>query len=78
MAEEVKENVEEKVKEKKEVKSVKKGAKSVPEYKKKLVADLAEKMKTSKTVLIASTKGLPGGQFHLIKKVFWLHHYKQH
>ena len=36
--------------------------------KKKLVKLLAEKMKKSKTVLIASTKNLPSSQFHLIKK----------
>jgi len=40
----------------------------VPDYKKKIVFDLANKIKESKTVLIASTKGLPGGQFHQIKK----------
>jgi len=40
----------------------------VPEYKKKLVKELAEEMKKSKTILIASTKGLPSSQFHLIKK----------
>ena len=40
----------------------------VPEYKKKIVSDLANKIKKSKTVLIASSKGLPGGQFHSIKK----------
>ena len=42
--------------------------KPIPEYKKKIVDDLADKMKSSKTVLIASTKGLPSGQFHEIKK----------
>ncbi|MAG38345.1 50S ribosomal protein L10 [Candidatus Pacearchaeota archaeon] len=41
---------------------------SVPEYKKKLVSDLTNKIKESKTVLIASSKGIPGSQFHLIKK----------
>jgi len=40
----------------------------VPEYKLKLVADLADKIKKSRTVLIASTKGLPSSQFHEIKK----------
>jgi ribosomal protein L10 len=39
-----------------------------PEYKKKQVAELAEKIKKAKTIFIASSKGLPGGQFHLIKK----------
>ncbi len=38
------------------------------EEKKKLVAELAKKMKNSKTVLIASTKSLPSSQFHSIKK----------
>ncbi len=42
--------------------------KSVPEYKLKIVADLAKKMKESTTVLIASTRGLPSSQFHEIKK----------
>src|SRR3989338_10022743 len=41
---------------------------AVPEYKLKLVAELADKIKESKTVLIASTKGLPSSQFHEIKK----------
>ena len=40
----------------------------VPEYKIKIVADLADKMKKSRTVLIASTRGLPSSQFHEIKK----------
>ena len=38
------------------------------EDKKKLVKLLSDKMKKSKTVLIASTKNLPSSQFHLIKK----------
>jgi large subunit ribosomal protein L10 len=38
--------------------------------KKKIVADLASKMKKNKTVLLASTKGLPSSQFHQIKKNF--------
>ncbi len=42
--------------------------KSVPEYKLKIVAELAKKMKESTTVLIASTRGLPSSQFHEIKK----------
>jgi len=41
---------------------------SVPEFKKKLVEDIAYKMSHSKTVLIASTKNLPSSQFHKIKK----------
>jgi len=39
-----------------------------PEYKVKIVSDLTAKMKKSKTILLASTKGLPSSQFHLIKK----------
>ncbi len=42
--------------------------KEIPEYKLKLVKELVEKIKKSKTVLIASTKGLPSSQFHEIKK----------
>lgn len=42
--------------------------KEVPEYKVKLVGDLINSMKKSKTLLIASTKGLPSSQFHDIKK----------
>jgi large subunit ribosomal protein L10 len=42
--------------------------KEVPEYKVKLVKDLSAAMKKSKTVLVASTKGLPSSQFHDIKK----------
>lgn len=40
----------------------------VPEYKKKTVEELAKMMKSSNTVLVASTKGLPSSQFHDIKK----------
>jgi len=40
----------------------------VPEYKKKAVKDLIDKIKKSRSVLIASTLGLPGSQFHAIKK----------
>ena len=40
----------------------------VPEVKKKQVEELAKKMRESNTFLIASTKGLPGSQFHQIKK----------
>ncbi len=43
-------------------------AKPIPEYKQQLVATLAENMKNSRTVLVASCKGLPGQQFHDIKK----------
>ena len=42
--------------------------KTVPEYKKELVKKIAEKMKKSRTILVASTKGLPSSQFHKIKK----------
>ncbi|OIO80722.1 50S ribosomal protein L10 [Candidatus Pacearchaeota archaeon CG1_02_32_132] len=44
--------------------------KNVPEGKVTLVKELAEKFKNSKTVLIASMKGLPGSQFNEIKKKF--------
>jgi large subunit ribosomal protein L10 len=44
--------------------------KEVPEYKLKIVNELVSKMKKSKTILVASTKGLPSSQFHLIKKNF--------
>ncbi len=40
----------------------------VPEYKIKIVSELADKIKKSRTVLIASTRGLPSSQFHEIKK----------
>lgn len=42
--------------------------KNVPEYKIKLVKEVADKIRKSKTLLIASTKGLPSSQFHEIKK----------
>jgi len=42
--------------------------KEIPEYKIKLVQELANMIKKSKTVLIASTRGLPSSQFHEIKK----------
>lgn len=42
--------------------------KEIPEYKLKLVNELALLMKKSKTTLIASTKKLPSSQFHEIKK----------
>lgn len=42
--------------------------KEVPEYKKKIVLNLAKKIKDSKTILIASTNKLPSSQFHEIKK----------
>ena len=38
------------------------------EQKKKIVSELAEKLKNSKTLLLASTKSLPSSQFHKIKK----------
>jgi large subunit ribosomal protein L10 len=40
----------------------------VPEYKKKLVADLIDKIKKSRTILIVSIKNLPDAQFQLLKK----------
>ena len=40
----------------------------VPEYKKKVVEDLANDIRNSQTILVASTKNLPGSQFHEIKK----------
>ena len=43
---------------------------TVPEYKKKIVSDLVSQLKKSRTILIASTKGLPSSQFHEIKKKF--------
>jgi len=42
--------------------------KAIPEIKVKLVKELAEKMINSRTILIASCSGLPGSQFHEIKK----------
>lgn len=46
----------------------KKREKKIPDYKLKLVSDLAAKIKSSRTLLIASTRGLPSSQFHEIKK----------
>jgi large subunit ribosomal protein L10 len=43
-------------------------SKPVPEFKKKLVDKIAEKIKSSRTILIASTKSLPASKFQLIKK----------
>ena len=40
----------------------------IPEYKVKLVKGLVDKIKNSKTILLASTKKLPSSQFHEIKK----------
>lgn len=40
----------------------------IPEVKIKSVAELADRIKNSRTVLIASVKGLPSSQFHEIKK----------
>lgn len=42
--------------------------KPIPEGKKATVKELIEKMKKFRTILIASSRGLPGGQFHEIKK----------
>ncbi len=59
----------EKTKTKKPAKSDKAGReRKVPEYKIKLVAELADKINSSKTLLIASTKALPSSHFHEIKK----------
>jgi len=53
---------------KKQKKESKEEIRTVPEAKTQLVLEIAEKIKHSKTVLIASTKGLPSSQFHEIKK----------
>ena len=42
--------------------------KPIPEIKKEIIKDLVDKISSSRTVLIASCKGLPGEQFHEIKK----------
>jgi large subunit ribosomal protein L10 len=42
--------------------------KEIPEFKTRTVKELVDKIKKSKTLLIASTKGLPSSQFHSIKK----------
>ena len=42
--------------------------KDVPESKKTVVAEIKEKIENSRTTLLASCKGLPGPQFHEIKK----------
>lgn len=42
--------------------------KEIPEYKLKLVQEIASRIKSHRTLLIASTKGLPSSQFHEIKK----------
>jgi large subunit ribosomal protein L10 len=42
--------------------------KPIPEEKKKLVENITEKVKNSRTILIASIKGLPASQFQKIKK----------
>lgn len=48
---------------------IKKGReKEIPEYKLRIIKELVNKMKKSKTVLIASTRKLPSSQFHEIKK----------
>lgn len=53
---------------KKAKKNEKDEIRTIPEAKLKLVAEIADKIKHSKTLLIASTKGLPSSQFHEIKK----------
>ncbi len=42
--------------------------KPIPEAKKRLVKEIANKIGANRTVLIASCRGLPGKQFHEIKK----------
>jgi large subunit ribosomal protein L10 len=42
--------------------------KPVPDFKKKIIEDFKEKIENNRTILIASCKGLPGQQFHEIKK----------
>lgn len=42
--------------------------KDIPEKKKKIVLELIKFMKESKAVMLASMRGLPGSQFHKIKK----------
>lgn len=49
-------------------KKTEKREKPIPEAKKKLVQNIVEKMLKNKTILIASTKGLPASQFQSIKK----------
>lgn len=43
-------------------------SKEIPEFKLKLVQDVASRIKKFRTFLIASTMGLPSSQFHEIKK----------
>ena len=43
--------------------------KEIPEYKLKLVQEIVSMIKSHRTLLIASTKGLPSSQFHQIKKL---------
>ncbi len=52
----------------KQIKEESKEKKKVSEVKLKIVSEIAEKMKKSNTVLLASTRGLPSSQFHEIKK----------
>lgn len=49
-------------------KEVKAREKDIPAIKLNTVKELVDKIKKNKTVLIASTKGLPSSQFHEIKK----------
>ncbi len=42
--------------------------KQIPEHKLKLVAQLADRMNSTKTLLLASTRALPSRHFHQIKK----------
>jgi len=42
--------------------------KEIPQYKVDLVKELASQIKSNRTILIASSKGLPSANFHKIKK----------
>lgn len=42
--------------------------KPIPEFKERTVKEVVEKIKSSKTILLVSTKGLPASQFQSIKK----------
>jgi len=46
----------------------KKPVAQIPEFKKKTVAELADLIKNKKTILVASIKNIPGGQFQEIVK----------
>jgi large subunit ribosomal protein L10 len=46
----------------------KKAVEQIPEFKKKTVAELSDLIKKKKTILVASIKNIPGGQFQEIVK----------